>query len=293
MKPLLSVIIPFYGCADKALLHRCICSIREQDLHSPYEVLQVDDDGKGLGGARNKGVALAQGEYVLFVDADDYLFPHTLSFCLDLLQRYHPDVLSFEMSQVKGVQDAPRGCSNTAYQCYSSGAEYLLNHNFMGTAWRHLFNREWLLKHQLKFAEGVYHEDEAFVAKAYALAQVTLICQRVVYAYSWAPQSILNASGELKRQKRMADFESMLNDLQQFITQTPLTPLQRSGLQRRLHFLTIDCFVQLLRNHASRQTISSCFSRFTQQGLLPLPPLNYSAKYRLARIVLNSFSTIV
>ena len=82
MRPQLSLIIPFYGTADKKMLERCLASIYCQDLKTEdYEIILADDQGKGLGGARNNGIRKAQGEYILFIDADDYLFPNALSRC--------------------------------------------------------------------------------------------------------------------------------------------------------------------------------------------------------------------
>lgn len=58
------------------MLERCIASIRNQGMETEdYEILIEDDNGKGLGGARNIGIGKARGEYLLFIDADDYLFP--------------------------------------------------------------------------------------------------------------------------------------------------------------------------------------------------------------------------
>ena len=79
MTPFISIIIPFYGTADPVLLQRCITSIREQGMEEgSYEIIVADDNGKGLGGARNRGIGRATGIYLMFVDADDYLFPNIL-----------------------------------------------------------------------------------------------------------------------------------------------------------------------------------------------------------------------
>ena len=80
MSPFISIIIPFYGTADPVLLQRCLDSIRRQGMEEgSYEIIVVDDNGKGLGGARNQGIRQATGTYLMFVDADDYLFPNHFS----------------------------------------------------------------------------------------------------------------------------------------------------------------------------------------------------------------------
>lgn len=102
MNPQLSIIIPFYGKADKTLLQYCIDSINNQAIPlEKYELIIADGNGKnlGAGAARNNGILQANGEYILFVDADDYLFPNSLLHCLDFLEKEHPDVLSFKFQK--------------------------------------------------------------------------------------------------------------------------------------------------------------------------------------------------
>lgn len=109
MNPILSIIIPFYGTADKTLLERCLNSIRTQNIsQEKYELIIADSNGKdlGAGAARNNGIRQANGEYLLFVDADDYLFPNSLLHCLTFLEKEHPDILSFKFQKVKRVKKA-------------------------------------------------------------------------------------------------------------------------------------------------------------------------------------------
>ena len=161
MNPLLSIIIPFYGTANRTHLDACIDSIRRQPVETNrYEIIIADDGGKGLGAARNAGMAKAHGTYVLFVDADDILFPNTLSHCLDFLLMYEPDMLSFGYSYLRSQQETLPEQHPFNTEIYISGAEYMAKHNFLGTAWRHIFLREWLNSNDVRFAAAVYPEGE-------------------------------------------------------------------------------------------------------------------------------------
>ena len=100
---LLSIIIPLYNCA--AYVERCILSIYDQGLNNQdFEVIVINDgstdggekiveklartctnlillsqENKGLSAVRNRGVEVARGRYVEFLDADDYLIPCGMS----------------------------------------------------------------------------------------------------------------------------------------------------------------------------------------------------------------------
>ena len=288
MNPMLSIIIPFYGNADKQLLNRCIKSIEEQGLSADsYEVIVADDEGLGLGGARNIGIGKAQGDYLLFVDADDYLLSGGLLSLIDLIQSQNPDMLSFGYQMVSDDAILTPKSIDDSFAVYSSGADYMLQHNFLGTAWRHLFRREWILQHQLLFSESSYHEDEAFVAKAYCLAATTVISNKVIYAYSQYPHSILHRIEKEQRSKRLDDFAKLLLDLKQF-DGLDLNEIQHHALQRRLHFLTIDFLFQMWRNRCSLSDVRIRIKSLHETGFLPLPSKGYSSKYKVARCFINT-----
>lgn len=290
----LSIIIPFYGSADQNMLNRCLASVHNQGMDiRNYEVIVADDGGKGLGGARNIGIRKAQGKYLLFIDADDYLFPNTLSQCIKLLTSYNPDMLSFGHQQVSQSNEHPKNIQNTKYEIYSSGATYMNKHNFMGSAWRHLFLKEWLLNNKLTFTENVYHEDEAFIAKAYFHAGITIVTNLVVYAYYQHSNSILHKQNHSYCLKRIHDFELILISLREYLNNSPTSSLlQQDALQRRIHFLTIDYIIQLYRNHCTYTTIRCNIKKLIQLQYLPLPAKKYSWKYSVTRIIINLFSRL-
>lgn len=111
----LSVIVPFYNTQKYA--RRCIDSILNQESKYPFEVILVDDGSPdecgeildsysgygnvsvfhkpngGLSDARNYGLQKAQGEYVLFVDSDDYLYPDAIQSLMEAAKEYDADIV--------------------------------------------------------------------------------------------------------------------------------------------------------------------------------------------------------
>lgn len=326
MKPIVSFIVPFYGNIDRKLLQRCIHSLRTQGLEDEaYEIIVVDNGERGLGGARNDGMKKASGQYLLFVDADDYVLPGALLPCVPLLQKHAPDMLSvgFRAVQDKGLasasfvrDDSGATASHTAgqkpvgmsaivdsevpkpfpipYTQYAFGSQYMLEHNFLGAAWRHFFRREFLLQSQLEFAESCYHEDEAFVCKSYCLAEKTLVTEHPLYAYCIRPNSITTASSAALRTVRVNDFRSILTELRNFEESLPETAehsslsIQRvEAVRRRIAFLTIDYLRVLRKNRSGWSEMRSRIIELKRAGFLPLPSQRYTWKYALVRCFLS------
>lgn len=111
-----SIIIPCYN-VQSDLLHRCLASIESQSFLD-YEVIVVDDgsdsifqkafegiesvyknvyvfhqENNGVSAARNKGLEQSKGEYITFVDADDYLFPNFLEEAVSTAKAYKADIV--------------------------------------------------------------------------------------------------------------------------------------------------------------------------------------------------------
>ncbi len=151
-------------------------------------------------------------------------------------------MISFGFQQVSHSNETVRSKEEATSKTYPTGAAFMNEHNFMGTAWRHLFLKEWLLKHRLVFPENAYHEDEAFVAKAYFHAGTTIITNLTVYAYYQCPHSILHKQDVTNRTQRIQNFRQILTDLKKYLKETAAeaSPQQQRALQRRIHFLTID-----------------------------------------------------
>ena len=114
--PFFSIIIPVYNV--EKYLDRCLESVLKQEFND-YEIILVDDgstdtssyicdsykqsekvtvihkDNGGLSSARNCGLDISKGEYIFFVDSDDYICPGTLKILYDNLSRTNVDVIKF------------------------------------------------------------------------------------------------------------------------------------------------------------------------------------------------------
>lgn len=206
MEKKISVIIPVYNV--EKYLRECLDSVLEQSLKdievvcvndgstdgsrsvlSEYEagdkrIFVLDKENGGLSSARNSGIDIAQGKYVLFLDSDDLLnSEEALSILYDkaekevLDQLYFDAEVFFESEEVK--------TQNTNYIEYYKRkkkypdvmtgkelfSELQTNWDFKPNACMQLLRRSFLIDNKLTFCEGILHEDEVFTLECAALAR--------------------------------------------------------------------------------------------------------------------------
>lgn len=189
--PLVSVIIPVYN--TEKYLDRCINSVLAQTL-SDIEVLLIDDgstDGsgkkcddyarkdkrihvihtsnQGVSHARNRGLEQAKGEYISFIDSDDWIDSDMIATLYRLMQTHHAD-----LSTCGYIIEDENGSiiynikEKAIYTLNKWDAIYSLFHDkyykYKGNLWDKLYNKSIIERQQLKFNEKIYYnEDRLFI----------------------------------------------------------------------------------------------------------------------------------
>lgn len=244
----LSIIVPIYNVA--AYLRKCVDSLLVQDI-SDYEIILVDDGSTdnsgaiadeilnahsqspiahcqikvehqlnaGLSAARNTGISLATGKYILFVDSDDYLQPNTLGALLEQAERDNLDVLRFRFQNVKENAEkfVPHVGMKTDYNDYSSNPTDGLNflNDRVGIqcyAWQFIVKTE-IIRQEL-FTPGIYFEDTDWTPRMLLRAKRVASTDLVVYNYLWREGSItLSQKDTAKMRKQLKDKMDLLGKL--------------------------------------------------------------------------------
>lgn len=293
MKPYLSIIIPFFGNADSSLLERCLASIRTQDIApSDYEIIVCDEgQGHGVYAARNEGMKQAHGEYLFFVDADDWIYPGTLKICLDVLKKAKPDMLTFGHQRVSADSTAVPKQPELKTTRYSSGAFFMAGHSYFGVIWRFMIRRETVEKNQLRFIERRHHQDEIFCAECYFVARSLIDLNTIVYAYCQHKNSLVHKRTREFRERRIADYRNILTELQRFGDMHPQkSRLQADALKRRIQSLTICYVLELLRNRCTPGLFFRELRLLRRDHFLPLKQADYNRKIQSAQYLLNFIS---
>lgn len=274
MQPKLSFIVPIYKVED--YLCKCVDSLLAQDLpSSEYEIILVDDgspdgcpaicdeyaasydnirvihqENKGLSAARNTGIAAAKGEYINFVDSDDYWEENVLGELMEQVERDKLDVLRFDYQNVR-VVDAERrdtACLDAEhsdavhleYEVFEpnkkpryidksseveDGETYLNTRmGYACYAVMYIIKRSLLakdegmngLKDECFFKEGIHFEDVEWLPRMMLSAQRVNSTTTTVYNYLVRQGSITKTQGD--RSKILKNLEDRLTIIEQYST---------------------------------------------------------------------------
>ena len=218
--PLISVIIPVYNV--EKYLHRCLDSVIAQTYQN-LEIICVDDgsiddsgkicdqyavrdarikvihqENQGLSAARNRGLDAAEGEYIAFVDSDDYILEDMYKKMLDKLLNYSVDLCvcqwQYEFSDGRQVVKK-KNIDPTIYGRKASleFARFLYRGNYENgvvvAAWNKLYRRALLDK--IRF-EGRIHEDDAFNGRIMAKNISVYVMEEQFYVYAQNGDSLTN-----------------------------------------------------------------------------------------------------
>jgi glycosyltransferase involved in cell wall biosynthesis len=204
----ISIIVPVYNAEE--YLDRCLHSVLDQEFTS-YEVILVDDGStdasslicdrysstdprfitlhqpnKGVSAARNAGLNVANGEYVMFLDSDDALLPYALDNLLDavtdediVLGGYGAFIEGVPSKEVKPA--ATKSYKGTEYQDFFQ-ENILRNCELLDSPWAKLFKRKAI--GQTRFDESLnYAEDKLFVFEVLCKSSSALTASHAVYGY--------------------------------------------------------------------------------------------------------------
>jgi glycosyltransferase involved in cell wall biosynthesis len=247
----LSIIVPVYNVAP--YLRKCVDSLLTQDI-TDYEIILVDDGSTdnsgaiadelvdafrlsplasrlemrvihqlnaGLSAARNAGIAAAQGDYILFVDSDDYLQPNTLAILLEQAERDNLDVLRFRYQNVKesGEAFAPYKdmTNNNDYSEVPTDGLTFLNERMGNQCYVVQFLIKTDIVRQELFTPGIYFEDTEWTPRMLLRAKRVASTDLIVYNYLWREGSITLCQKDItKMRKQLEDKIAILGRLNEW-----------------------------------------------------------------------------
>jgi len=252
--PFFSIIIPVYNVEQ--YLRECLDAVLEQ-TYAGYEVICVNDgstDGSltilldyklrydnfivldgvngGTASARNKGIDAARGEYIWFVDSDDWIEKTALQILRENITE-NLDILSFNgklLYEIDGREEEDAGFSEnslTGWEYYNKYALKRSKFHFVCVVLR-LYRREFVLNHNLYFELGILHEDNLWIPLVFYYAKSVRVIPESVYYYRIRSGSKMQSENV----KKMFDIVQVANLLSDFFI--PVNNLQKQIVYREI-----------------------------------------------------------
>lgn len=231
----ISIVVPVYNVRNE--IGRCLESIRQQS-YDDLEVILVDDgstDGSsqlcdeyaskdsrfsvihktngGLSSARNAGLRVATGEWLLYVDSDDAIMPDACEGFMEAARKSHAEIILGD-----AVHETLEGQELMLHDCLEPMQDFdaktviiklIEKHQFYAPAWLNLYKTVNLKHNNLFFAEGILHEDMEMQPRLFLSAHNISYTGKVFYRYIDRSTSIMNAS---KASERMSALRSIYRD---------------------------------------------------------------------------------
>ena len=225
-----SIIIPIYNVEN--YLEKCLDSVVSQTYKNYECILVVDkssdkseeiadkyikkynwqkvyEENTGLAKARNLGVDKSNGDYIIFLDGDDY-------FEKDLLEKLNSIIKNEDL-----IRYQARDIINDTYVDYpeknydlmsgNDAFEKIINFHYVENAWLYAYNSKFYKKNHFKFMENCIAEDYGLIPLIISKAKSIKIISYVGYNYVQRQNSLMNNNNYLKKIKKMDDMLKQYN----------------------------------------------------------------------------------
>ena len=329
--PAISVIIPIYNV--EKYLRRCLDSVKNQTFpdweaicvndgspDNSAEILEeyakkdarfkiVNKENGGLSDARNAGMAVASGKYILYLDSDDFIHPQTMEIAYSLALRDGSDIVSFTYDRIYRPQlmvrhvlkmdtdnvvprrihkryDVARIPTLVTDDVYEYAAER--THNAPGKkkkwlikhcqVWKNLYRRELIA--DIPFIKGILFEDFPWWSQVMLRNPRVTIAPLPLYFY------IPNFGGIVLSAKQLRIMQSLCTGIKaSFLKyQESATPYQMKKWSENFQWYFINWAfrkIKYIESEDEKVVAQECFHELERIGALDRPPFKWAKKLRI------------
>lgn len=187
------------------------------------QFLFIDQENQGLSGARNKGISLATGEYIGFLDSDDMLLPNYFSTIITTLSKDSFDIIAFNIIT----------SSNKILKTHDKSIESAFSlMNWFCPA--RIYKKDFLKNYS--FTLDIYYEDINLIPKLYLATNSILHIDLPLYWYRQNMQSITRSTSDKGNKKLIQSLEFVLIDY---------LNLYKNTLNNYYAILVVQCYFLL------------------------------------------------
>ena len=235
----LSIVIPLYN--KEKYIDRCIESLLNQDLApSEYEIIVINDgstdtsysiaeefaktnenvhlysqENKGLSVTRNRGMELAKGDYIYFLDADDYIASDVIKNLVELSAENDLDILGFKSIYVSDelvTESSTRNLQHNSMQVMD-GITLIGERGYRNEVWWYILKRSFLLETGIKFIDGRFAQDSPFTSNIFAKANRAVRTELDIHRFHKVENSVQTSRDNAHLLKYIHDFVFAIEEL--------------------------------------------------------------------------------
>ena len=286
-----SIIVPVYNvekylkkCLDTLLKIKkvsvqiiCIDDVStdySRAILESYEGIELytNTENMGLAYTRNRGLEIAEGEYILFVDGDDYVNSSAVEDLVEEMRLNQLDAIYFDIEEFS--EDAAYIGNDIRKRKHDypiqTGAEiftkFVQNDEMHAAVCGGLYKRSFLMKHQMRFIQGIVHEDIPFTFELLMNASRVYVTRETVYFYRQHQKSIMNSGNNYvaRVQGLLVGCSSMLVFWQNYVQKKELAECEKSFFKYMNSILSMmeDCYSKISLKDCPSGIVDAFFGNF-------------------------------
>ena len=299
----LSVVVPVYNV--ESYLSQCLDSLLEQEYNN-LEIIVVDDGSSdrsgeicdqyarkysnirsyhkfngGLSSARNYGIDYASGEYIAFVDSDDWIKPTMFELLMSNAIKYNAEVVSCRHIYYysDGKMELSRSGENvdTVYNSFEAKRHLYTNFSFWGKIFRRFFFND------IRFPEGKLYEDSRTMYRIALEVTTYVSLSSHEYYYRQRPTSIMGTFTTQNYLDRVSVWDEIYAGVKDVFPQEELTEIKRRQGRLALELLKSIVYNKKLKDN--RELISQLLEKLPDNQIM-----NYTLKDRVTLSLCKLYS---
>lgn len=325
----LSILIPMYNAEN--YISNCLNSLVNQNLETnDFEIIIMDDGStdeslkivnefikgctniflyaeknSGSDSTRNKLLKFAKGDYIYFIDADDYIAYNSLNLLLNYMIAHELDFLGFDTLKTTDLKASKLNIDTftTQFSSVQTGLEYIRdNKHLRHEVWWYIAKRTLIYDNDITFDENGNNADVIFTLKLLIKANKLVFCPIAIHRYVQSNESVMRVKSANQKRKLTDSMFLMVISYSKLINEVGHNSFNdkrviMDNLKHKRDVFTFFNIINMLRIHYSYKDFKQKISQLTHVNAYPFSNFtnnDYATfKYRFLNSLINTKSLLL